>query len=282
MQTLPLPGCYGGVAFSPDGSHAYVSGLPKGSSPTAGPTQGDQGDVIHIFTVDHATGAGTEQTPLALPSTSGGSARVNSFPPVSGTGTAQPEGLAVSPDGRFLVVALNGADAADVVNLGSMAQTIVSVGQYPCDVVFDPQGRAYVTNEYAGTVSVIDPAAAKVTATQRPRWPARGPEQPSRGHGRRSAPPAHLRRGDQPRPDRGHRHQPGTRDAHDLGRAPGRLGTQPVKLAISPDGTTLYSADAGEDAVAARFERAGGQGGRQGPPGLLGPVGALDHPLSRG
>ena len=36
VQTLPLPGCYGGVAFSPDGRHAYVSGLPKGSSPTEG------------------------------------------------------------------------------------------------------------------------------------------------------------------------------------------------------------------------------------------------------
>ena len=165
VQTLPLPGCYGGVAFSPDGTHAYVSGLPTGSSPTEGPVQGGQGDVIHIFTVDRGTGLGTEQTPLALPSTVGGSARVNSFPPVSGTGTAQPEGLAVSPDGRHLVVALNGADDADVVDLASMAQTIVAVGQYPCGVVFDPQGRAYVTNEYSGTVSVIDPATAKVTAT---------------------------------------------------------------------------------------------------------------------
>src|SRR5205823_10888825 len=47
VQTLPLPGCYGGIAFAPDGLHAYASGNPRGDSPTEGATQGDQGDVIH-------------------------------------------------------------------------------------------------------------------------------------------------------------------------------------------------------------------------------------------
>src|ERR1700686_1719740 len=90
IQILPLPGCYGGVAFTPDGLHAYVSGEPKGSSPTEGPTKGDEGDVIHIFTVEASTGKGTEQTPLKLTETTGGSARTNSLPPVSGVGTASP------------------------------------------------------------------------------------------------------------------------------------------------------------------------------------------------
>ena len=57
--------------------------------------------VIHIFTVDPVTGTGVEGTPLALPATTGGIARMNSLPPVSGVGTAQPEGLAVSPDGAI-------------------------------------------------------------------------------------------------------------------------------------------------------------------------------------
>ena len=56
IQTLPLPGCYGGIAMAPDGRTAYVSGNPKGSSPTEGPTLGDQGDVVHVFTVDAASG----------------------------------------------------------------------------------------------------------------------------------------------------------------------------------------------------------------------------------
>jgi len=129
VQTLPLPGCYGGIAIAPNGLHAYVSGNPRGSSPTEGPTQGDQGDVIHIFTVDPATGTGVEQTPLQLPETTGGSGRVNSLPPVSGVGTAYPEGLAVSPDGKTLVVALNTADSAVVVNLETLAQSVVAVGR---------------------------------------------------------------------------------------------------------------------------------------------------------
>ena len=32
-QTLPLPGAYGGVAFAPDGLHAYVSGTKLGNRP---------------------------------------------------------------------------------------------------------------------------------------------------------------------------------------------------------------------------------------------------------
>ena len=66
VQTLPLPGCYGGVAIAPDGLHAYVGGTPRGSSPTEGPTQGDKGDVVHIFSVDLSTGHGSEQAPLQL------------------------------------------------------------------------------------------------------------------------------------------------------------------------------------------------------------------------
>ena len=165
VQTLPLPGTYEGIAFAPDGRHAYVSGTPKGSSPTEGPTKGDAGDVIHVFALDAATGRGAEQTPIALPQSSGGSGRTNALPPVSGAGSAYPEGLAVSADGRWLVAALNQADKAAVIDLKSGAAKLVGTGAYPAGVAFDRRGRAYVSNEYDGSVTVIDPAAAKVTAT---------------------------------------------------------------------------------------------------------------------
>ncbi len=166
IQKLPLPGCYGGIAFSPKGTRAYISGEPIGSSPTEGKTKGDQGDVIHVFTVNTDTGRGVEQTPLQIPASSGGSGRMNSLPPTgNGVGTACPEGLAVSPNGKYLVVALNCADQADVVKLANTSQTLVSVGQYPEGVAFDSHNRAYVSNEYSGTLSVINPATATVTTT---------------------------------------------------------------------------------------------------------------------
>ena len=253
VQTLPLPGCYGGVAISPDGTHAYVGGLPASSGlPSQGPMKGTQGDVIHIFTINPATGTGTEQTPLDLPSTSGGSGRMNSLPPVSGTGTANPEGVAISPNGKFLLVALNAADKAVVVNLQTMTQSTVNVGMYPYGAAFDPQGRGYISNEYSGTISVIDPATASVTKTITGLGGSLG-DLASHPEGMAADP-----------------HRPAlyvavtNRDlvavvdtstdavSHlvSVGRPQG-LGTAPIGVAISPDGSTLYSADAGEDAVAA-------------------------------
>src|SRR5262245_40319210 len=55
VQTLPLPGAYGGIAFSPDGTTAYVSGEPKGNSTPTGPTVANGGDAVHVFAVDAAT-----------------------------------------------------------------------------------------------------------------------------------------------------------------------------------------------------------------------------------
>jgi YVTN family beta-propeller protein len=252
VQTLPLPGCYGGIAFAPDGHHAYVGGTPKGGSPTEGATKGDQGDVVHIFSVDPSTGQGTEQTPLQVAETTGGSGRTNSLPPVSGAGTASPEGLAVSPDGKTLVVALNAADSAVVVNLETLAQNVVAVGRYPNGVTFDHQGNAYVSNEYDGTVSVIDTATHSVAAT-------------ISGLGGELGDLASHPEGMVADPVRNQIYVAvANRDLIavidttsrtvvrlvSVGRRQG-LGTAPVKLAITPDGRTLYAADSGEDAVTA-------------------------------
>ncbi len=251
IQTLPLPGCYGGVAFAPDGGHAYVSGTPKGSSPTEGLTKGDQGDVIHIFAVNPRTGTGIEGDPLQLPPTSGGSGRTNSLPAVSGLGTAQPEGLAVSPDGRYLVVALNAADDAVVVDLRTHTQTVAPVGRYPDGVVFDPQGRAYVSNEYDGTISVIDPQSAKVTATITGLGGALG-DLASHPEGMAADPRRPLLYVAVTNRDLVATVDTTTHTVTHLisvARAQG-LGTAPTNLAVSPNDSTLYASDAGEDAIA--------------------------------
>src|SRR5437588_1447316 len=252
VQTLPLPGCYGGIAFAPDGLHAYVSGNPRGDSPTEGATQGDQGDVIHVFTVDPATGKGVEQKPLLIPETTGGDGRVDSLPPVQGVGTAYPEGLAVSPDGKTLAVALNAADSADVVNLATNEQNIVSVGHYPSGVAFDHAGRAYVSNEYDGTLSVIDTATHTVTATISGLGGALGdlaahPEGLVADPVREQLYVAVTNR------DLIAVINTATESVSRLisvKRSQG-IGTEPVKLAVTPDGRTLFAADANEDALAA-------------------------------
>ena len=91
VQTLPLPGAYGGIAFAPGGRRVYVSGTPRGDAAPAGPTKGNQGDVIHVFAVDPTSGNAVEQRPITLPASNGGTGRTNSLAPVSGTGTAFPE-----------------------------------------------------------------------------------------------------------------------------------------------------------------------------------------------
>ena len=254
VQTLALPGCYGGIAITRDGTRAYVGGTPLESpvNPGQPPTKGNQGDVIHIFTVNPDSGMGTEQSPLQLPATSGGSGRMNSLPPTSGVGSAYPEGMAISPDQTKLVVALNEADKAVIVDLKTLAQTLVSTGAYPEGVAFDHQGRAYVSNEYDGTVTVIDPNSATVLATISGLGGSLG-DLNSHPEGMVADP---IR-------DRiyvavTNRDLIATIDTAtdkvvaltSVARAAG-LGTAPVKLAVSPDGQTLYSADAGEDAVAA-------------------------------
>jgi YVTN family beta-propeller protein len=253
VQVLPLPGCYGGIAFAPDGHHAYVSGNPKGGSTPEGPTKGDQGDVIHIFTVDPTAGTGVEQTPLQLPEVKGGSGRTNSLPPTKeGVGTAYPEGLAISPDGKTLVVALSDADSADVVNLATSEQNVVTVGHYPNDVAFDRQGRAYVSNEYDGTLSVIDPATHAVTATISGLGGALGdlashPEGMVADPVREQLYVAVTNRDLIAVVDT----KAGSVTRLISVARPQALGTEPVKLAVTGDGKTLFSADANEDAVAA-------------------------------
>jgi YVTN family beta-propeller protein len=255
VQVLPLPGCYGGIAISKDSKgvvRAYVSGTPAPIPPEKRVTPAEKGDVIHIFTVDVTAGTGIEQTPLQLPEVKGGSGRTNSLPPTKeGVGTAYPEGLAISPDGKTLVVALSDADSADVINLATSEQNVVTVGHYPNDVAFDRQGRAYVSNEYDGTLSVINTATASVTNTITGLGGALGdlashPEGMALDPVREQLYVAVTNRDLVAVVDT---------SAQSVSRLisvarPQALGTEPVKLTVTPDGKTLFAADANEDAVA--------------------------------
>src|SRR5439155_802665 len=77
-----------------------------------------------------------------------------------------PEFLDISPNGKTLVVPLNLANRAAIVNVSSHAVRYAKVGRYPYAATVLPDGRrALVSNETTGTVSVVDLATARVTKT---------------------------------------------------------------------------------------------------------------------
>ncbi|GAC1319929.1 MAG: alkaline phosphatase family protein [Acidimicrobiales bacterium] len=260
VQVLPLPGAYGGVAFAPDGRSAYVSGEPRGNSRPAGPVQGADGDVIHRFVVDPANGQAREAAPIVLPATSGGTAQAEAGNPLSfvlqppgpgpSTGLAWPIGLAVSPDGRTLVAALNQADQTALIDAATGATRLVKVGRYPFGTATDGT-TVYVSNELDGTISVIDLRSAAVTRTI-----TVGPTN-SHPEGLVADPGTHRLYVAVTNLDQVAVIDTATGSVHavSVGRrasAPttSTPGTAPVAVAVSPDHRTVYAADAGEDAVA--------------------------------
>lgn len=254
VQRLPLPGAYGHMVFAPDGRTAYVSGESKGGGTPAGPTMGDAGDVIHVFAVDPIAGTATERTPIPLPpamASLGGASSGNV--PSSTTTFNFPVGLAITPDGKTLVAALYNSNLAAIIDVATAAVSTVAVGRYPYDVVIESSGAyAYVGNEYDGTLSKISLASKSVTTTISGLGGIPGDAE------------AHVE-GLALDPKLGRLYAAITnRDAVavvdtgtdtvirlvSLKRAEG-YGTSPVSLAVTPDGSTLYAANAGEDALAA-------------------------------
>ena len=248
VQVLPLPGAYGGIVFAPNGATAYVGGEPRGNITPPGPTQADAGDAVHVFAVDASTGTAVERAPIQLPPTTGGTAQVQ-----EGGRLGWPEGLGVTPDGSTLLVALNQADSLAIIDLVGATHTIrlVRVGKFPYGVVADIDNQtAYVSNELDGTVSVVDLVTGVVDANigvggLRGDLEAH-PEGMLVDARRRLLFVAVTNRDRVAVIDLASR----ALVAYvSVGRTEG-IGTAPLALAESPDGTRLYVANSGEDAVA--------------------------------
>jgi YVTN family beta-propeller protein len=143
VQTLPYTtpnAVYGGVAFAPAGDRVYVAG---GGS-----------NLVHVYAV--AAGRLTEAAPLRLPTRNPAGAAINPFA----------AGLAVTPDGRRLVVADQLADAVSVFTVDTGAVSTTAVGHLPYGVTLSADGtRAYVNNQGGATVSVVDLAGAEPQVT---------------------------------------------------------------------------------------------------------------------
>ena len=256
LQVLPLPGAYGGIAYAPDGRTVYVAGEPIGNSRPAGPVRAAGGDAIHVFAVDPLTGHAVERDPLTLPPTSGGTAQAENANPAAiilqppgpgpSSGLGWPIGLAVTADQRDLAVALNQADQLAIVDLQTHAVRLVKVGAFPYGVAVSAHA-AYVSNEYDGTVSVVDLDRGAVSHTIDVGGRNSHPEGVALDAGHHRVFVAVTNRDQVAVVD--------TASAAavrfvNVGRSPA-VGTAPVAVAVAPDDRTMYVADAGEDAVAA-------------------------------
>jgi YVTN family beta-propeller protein len=269
VQSIYLPGSGGHAVFSPDGKTAYVSGNPTGNNapPSGTPLMATGGNAIHVFAVDPATGKASEKAPIGIPSSANpvvgvGSSRQNHSVVASGgvaySYTDWPEDLALSPDGKILLVALLNSDRAAIIDTATQAVTVVTVGAYPRGAAIERNGQfGYIANANDGTISKIDLTSKTVAATLTPTLASEDISVKESHVMALMADP----RADQLYVPLANRDLLLVLDTKtdtftnriDLRRGGGKagLGTSPVGLAESPDGCTLYVANAYENALTA-------------------------------
>jgi YVTN family beta-propeller protein len=211
-----------GLAFTPDGRTLYASGGGN--------------NLIRRYTVN--AGTLTEGAPIALPTTS----------PAGTTVNPSPAGLAVTPDGRRLLVADQQADAFSAVDLATGAVHTTAAGHRPYAVVASTDGHhAYLTNQGANTVSVLDltgpePAQQKtITVGTHPNKAVASAD------GRK----VYVANGDSDEVSVIDTATAAVTRTISLAPYPGaQAGSNPDALALSRDGRTLYVANAGNNDIA--------------------------------
>ena len=141
VQSLPQPAAFLGAAFSPDGRTLFASGAFQ--------------DVVYVY-----RWAG-ERASLT------GSLELGAGAPL---GSRYPAGLALSADGRRLYVAENVADSLAVLDVASGRVTQRFPTEHlPYAVAVAPDGRIYVSNWGAETVSVFRDTGGRVSSLGRIR-----------------------------------------------------------------------------------------------------------------
>ena len=162
VQTVPIPGASGGIAMDPTRNRAYVSGVADSAhlDQQRKGLPGRGGDVIDVYRYNGTTGRAHFLHLLKVPPPSDAPTPQN-FPPTNSTKISWPDRLAVTPDGKKLLVPLNLADAAAIVDTKTRKVSTFSVGHYPYGAAISPNGRiGFVSNETDGTVSVVNIAQA--------------------------------------------------------------------------------------------------------------------------
>jgi YVTN family beta-propeller protein len=228
LQAVPVRRSWLGLALSPDGARVYLAGAKEKK--------------VHVFRIDGDRFAAEPAIPVTTAD--------------DGREDALPSGLAVSADGRSLWVARIRADDVVRIDLGTLRVAArIPVGRHPYRPVLSPDGRTLaVTNWGGASVSLVASSSGDVVATipvedhpsdalftpdgktlfvaQSNRNRVAAVDLASRKVVRQIA----IALG----PD-----GPGTPSADALPD-----GSTPNALALSPDGRTLYVANADDDAVA--------------------------------
>ncbi len=180
VEVLPIPGASGGIVMDPRRPRAYVSGVADSAhtDQQRRGLAGRAGDAVHVFAYDPRTGRARFDHLIAVPPPAGSpvpqgivdvpgeEGPPQSFPPTDTARLAWPDRLAASPDGRTLLVPLNLADHAAVVDTATGQVRYAAVGHYPYAAAVLPGGRVgVVSNEADGTLSVVNLATAATVAT---------------------------------------------------------------------------------------------------------------------
>ncbi len=249
IQTIPIPGASGGIALDSRHRRAYVSGITVSRWwPTQAAMQGAAGNVILVYGWDAASGRARLLRTISVAAVPDAQP-MQASPATTGT-NAWPQDLAVSPDGRRLLVPLNLADNAAIVDINDhdrVRYVRLASGAYPFGAAILPGGRrGLVSNEATGTVSVIAlRTGAKVRdITVGP--PLSHPQDIVVDRAGRRAYVAVSALDEVVVIDLRHWRVERTVS---VGRSAG-LGTMPVALAISPEGARLFVAESGADELA--------------------------------
>jgi DNA-binding beta-propeller fold protein YncE len=249
VQRIRMPGLSGGIAITQSGRRAYVSGIANSpftdqSAPSRIP--GGRGDVISVFAIQPRSGHASRNGVIPVPPPAGSPA-YQTFPPQKTDTLSWPRDVAVSPNGRTVLAALNLADQAAVIDTRTKRVRYVRVGHYPYGAAITRDGTyGLVTGETQGTVSVINLATARKVKTiqvgahlSHPEGMAVDPRRPLAF--------VAIANDD----------QIGVIDTHTLTlkrtlslARPTGAGTTPSQVTVTRDGCDLLSADSGEDAVA--------------------------------